>query len=242
MRVRAGSPLNWTHHRARLAADCALLGLACPEESVLLAEIARVAPGESVVKVIVTRGSATRGYAPAGGAATRVVAAFPLPDYPPELGRDGVRVRRCTLILSQQPRIAGAKTLNRLENVLARGEWDDAAIHEGMLCDSARRLIEGTMSNVFVVRGGRVATPDLARCGVVGAQRERVRQWLAAERRECAVRDIEWRELEEAEEVFLTNSLIGIWPVVQFDHRRWKPGPIARALQARLEQDDAQAL
>jgi 4-amino-4-deoxychorismate lyase len=231
--------LNWKHHYRRLAADCALLGLALPEEKLLLDEIARVAPETgATVKVIVTRGAAGRGYAPTAGGATRVVAAFPLPPYPPGLAIEGVRIRRCALILSQQPRLAGAKTLNRLENVLARGEWDDPAIHEGMLCDGARRLIEGTMSNVFLVRGGRVATPDLARCGVIGAQRERVRELLAAEKRVCDVRDIEWRELEEAEEVFLTNSLIGIWPVTQFEHRRWRVGPITRALQERLANDD----
>src|SRR5690606_11828021 len=118
---------------------------------------------DAVAKVIVTRGSSRRGYAPrAGGPARRIVAAFPLPPVDAGQARDGIRVRRCRLVLSEQPRLAGAKTLNRLENVLARGEWDDAAIAEGLLCDGAGNVVEGTMSNLFVVAAGRVATPDLS--------------------------------------------------------------------------------
>ena len=50
-----------------------------------------------------------------------------------EAATEGVRVRRCHLALAQQPRLAGAKTLNRLENVLARSEWDDPVIAEGLI-------------------------------------------------------------------------------------------------------------
>jgi 4-amino-4-deoxychorismate lyase len=235
MLVRDGRPLNWKHHFRRLLADCEKLRLAAPDERGVLAEIAYIAPGDATVKLIVTRGVAARGYAPAESVPTRLVMAFPPPDYPAELARDGVRVRRCALVLSEQPRLAGAKTLNRLENVLARGEWNDAAIREGLLADAAGRLVEATMSNVFIVREGRVATPDLARCGVRGAQRERVLELL-----ECTVRDVGIDELDGADEVFLTNSLIGVWPVSRFEDRRWTPGPVTRRLQALIERDDAQ--
>jgi 4-amino-4-deoxychorismate lyase len=239
--VRAGRPLNWRWHWRRLAADCRTLGLEAPAESVLLAELGRVAAGDAVAKVIVTRGAATRGYAPRPGPGTRVVSAFPPAGYPAELARDGVRARRCALTLSEQPRFAGAKTLNRLENVLARGEWDDPAIAEGLLGDAAGRVIEGTMSNLFVVRAGVVATPALTRCGVIGAQRERARELLRAAGHECVERDIPWSELEGADEAFLSNSLIGIWPLAALGERRWAVGPVARQLQQLIERDDARA-
>jgi hypothetical protein len=94
-------------------------------------------------------------------------------------------------VLSEQPRLAGAKTLNRLENVLARSEWDDAAIAEGLLADAAAAVIEGTMSNLFVGARRRVVTPDLSRCGVVGAQRERVRELLAGAASAVEVADLD---------------------------------------------------
>ena len=239
--VRGGRPLNWTWHARRLASDCAALRLEPPEEAQLLAELRQVAPADATAKVIVTRGAAVRGYAIGAGRPTRIVAAFPPVVHPPEAARDGVRVRRCALVLSEQPRLAGAKTLNRLENVLARSEWHDPGIAEGLLGDARGHVIEGVASNLFVVRGGAVATPKLERCGVVGAQRERVRELLAHAHAEVAERDIEWAELDHADEVFLTSSLVGAWPVTTFESRHWPVGAVTRRVQALIEEADARA-
>lgn len=240
MRVQAGHPLNWARQFRLLRRDCGLVGLECPAEGVFLEEIRRVAPGEAVAKVIVTRGASGRGYAFAEDLeANRIVVAYPALPPAPEAERDGVRVRRCGLALAIQPRLAGVKSLNRLENVLARAEWRDPAIREGLLADGEGRLVEGTMSNVFLVRGGHLITPELSRCGVAGAQRERVLDLARAESIACEVRDIAFGEVEEADEVFLTNSLIGLWPVAAFEARRWSPGPVTRRLQRLVEQEDA---
>jgi 4-amino-4-deoxychorismate lyase len=238
--VRAGRALNWNWHWTRLGLDCGKLRLPLPDEATLLAEIRRVAPRDATVKATITRGAAGRGYAiPPAATPTRIVAAYAPPDYPADFAALGVRVRRCHLALAQQPRLAGAKTLNRLENVLARSEWDDPAIAEGLLADGEGRVIEGTMSNLFVVAAGRVCTPDLARCGVVGAQRERVRELLGEEKVHCEERDLRWTDVLAADEIFLTNSLIGVWPVRQVDERAYAPGPIAARLQRLIERDDA---
>jgi 4-amino-4-deoxychorismate lyase len=239
LRVSAGRPLNWGRHCERLRADCALLGLTAPDEALLRAELARVAPGEAIAKILVTRGAGGRGYAlPSGVAATRVVAAFEAPP-PTRRASEGVRVRRCALVLSEQPWLAGAKTLNRLENVLARAEWDDPDIAEGLLCDAAGRVVEGTMSNVFAVRAGVLATPALTRCGVAGAQRARVLEMLDAKGVRCEVRDMPFEELAGADEVFLTNSVIGAWPVTRIAERELAAGPVTRAVQRHIEEDDA---
>jgi 4-amino-4-deoxychorismate lyase len=240
MRIRDSRPLNWQWHWTRLALDCAKLRLDTPDERELLAEIARVAPGEAVVKAVITRGASARGYSIKPGISpTRIVTSYPLPSYAPSLAAQGVRVRRCHLVLAQQPRLAGAKTLNRLENVLARSEWDDPAIDEGLLADAEGRVIEATMSNVFIASRGRVFTPDLSRCGVVGAQRERVRELLRSEQVHCEETDLRWTDIAAADEIFLTNSLIGVWPVRQVDERAYAPGPVAARLQRLIEDDDA---
>jgi 4-amino-4-deoxychorismate lyase len=240
--TRSGRPLNWGHQYRLLARDCALLGLPCPGESLLLEEIARVAPRDSIAKVMVTRGAAGRGYAwTEDFEATRVVAAWPEVPATPEAAADGVRVRRCDLALAIQPRLAGVKSLNRLENVLARAEWHDPAVREGLLADTEGRLVEGTMSNIFLSTGGALVTPSLARCGVEGSQRARVLELAAADGIACEVRDATFDELDRADEVFLTNSVIGLWPVAAFGGRRWAPGPLARRLQRLLEEHDARA-
>jgi 4-amino-4-deoxychorismate lyase len=238
--VHGGRPLNWRWHRIRLEADCRTLGLAVPDEATLRREIAETAPGDATVKVIVTRGAATRGYAiPAEVVPTRIVMAFPPPSYPAGHAASGVAVRRCELVLSEQPRLAGAKTLNRLENVLARSEWHDPALAEGLLGDAQGRVIEATMSNVFIVRQGALATPALERCGVVGAQRERIRELARGAGIECVERPIPWNELVEADEAFLANSLIGIWPIARYEHRHWVVGEVTKRMQALIAADDA---
>ena len=240
--VRAGRALNWGRQYLRLAADCAQLGLEVPAEPLLAQELARVARGDATAKVVVTRGVAPRGYAiPAQARPTRIVMAFAAAAHPQQHAEEGVTVRRCSLVLAEQPRLAGAKTLNRLENVLARSEWDDPEIAEGLLGDARGNAVGGTMSNLFIVAGGRVATPDLARCGVVGAQRERVREGLRGEGIECEMRDVRWDELMAADEVFLTNSLIGAWPVARLETRRWGVGPVTRRVQRLIAADDARA-
>ena len=238
--VRKGRALNWRWHQARLEADCEKLRLPAPDDAVLRAEVARVATGDATVKVTITRGQAGRGYAvPTAVHTTRIVSSHPPPEHPADWAREGVRVRRCHLVLAQQPRLAGAKTLNRLENVLARSEWDDPAIAEGLIADAEGRVIEGTMSNLFIAAGGRVFTPDLARCGVVGAQRERVRELLRRERVHCEERDLRWTDVLAAEEIFLTKSLIDVWAVRQVDERAYSPGPLATRVRDWIERDDA---
>jgi 4-amino-4-deoxychorismate lyase len=238
--VHGGRPLNWVNHHARLAADCRALGLACPESERLAAEIAAVAPGEAAVKIIVTRGVAGRGYAiPNDARATRLVAAFDPPAYDPRLAVEGIRVRLCTLRLALQPRLAGVKSLNRLENVLARSEWRDSAVHEGLLCDSEGRVVEATQANLFVVHKGHLVTPRLDRCGVAGAQRDRVRQLAASLAEHCDEVDLGIDDVMKADEVFLTNSLIRLWPVREIDGRAYRPGPVARVIREAIIAQEA---
>ncbi len=240
--VREGRPLNWSRHHRLLVRDCGMVGIDPPDPGLVLDEIRRLAPRDATVKVIVTRGSSGRGYAYAEDLApTRIVVAYPSLPVTPEPAQQGICARRCDLVLGEQPRLAGVKSLNRLENVLARAEWRDPAIREGFICDAAGRVIEGTMSNVFLVRAGTVATPGLTRCGVIGAQRERVRDLLAAQGIACAERDVPFAELAGADELFITNSVIGIWPVVRLGTWARPPGPLTRLVQALVAADDAAA-
>jgi 4-amino-4-deoxychorismate lyase len=243
--VVAGRPLHWRRQYAKLAADCAAIALSCPDEP-LLREALRQACSDAadahVAKIIVTRGEGPRGYAYAHDAApTHIVSAAPRVAYPPEYAANGVRVMRCRLTLSHQPALAGIKHLNRLENVLARAEWRDRAIAEGVLCDAADNVIGGTMTNLFVAHGAELATPSLARCGVAGVTRDRVMDAARAHGVTCAVRDIAWSELLQADELILTNTLAGAWPVRKIDGRTFQVGPLARMIQSWLEHDDQES-
>lgn len=239
LRTHAGQPLWWRDHYAKLAADCAALALACPDEAGLHAEVCRVADaGQGVVKLIVTRGSGARGYAPpVAQAATRVVLATPLPQHAqPEAATD-VTARWCALRLAWQPRLAGIKHLNRLENVLARTEWDDPAIFEGLLCDSGGAVISGVMSNLFWVKAGELFTPDLSQCGVAGVARARLLRAAGRHGIRTHIGRLPPDAILAADEVMLCNSIIGVRRIARLDGVTWSPAGWTDTLNTILYED-----
>jgi 4-amino-4-deoxychorismate lyase len=235
--VENGTPRFWRRHLARLSAGCARLGIEPPTGMQLLDDARQLVAGvdRGVLKLIVTRGCGGRGYHPADAATpTRIAQLHPWPDYPEHCGRSGVRVRLCRLRLGHAPALAGIKHLNRLEQVLARVEWSDPAIMEGLLLDEAGCLVGGTMSNLFIIRDGVLMTPALDRCGVAGVLRTVVLELAAGLPVPVQVGGLGLDALRVADEVFLTNSLIGIWPVTSFEDRRYPRGVQTRRLQERL--------
>lgn len=240
LRVERGRPRCWSRHYRKLARDCAALGLALAPPELLAGEVAQVAAGaDCAVRITVTRGSGERGYAPPRAAQpTRVVMAAALPSYPPEYATAGVRVRVCETRCAAQPRLAGLKHLNRLENVLARAEWDDPAVAEGLMLDAEGNLVGGTMTNVLIAEGAALATPELSRCGVAGVARERVLEAAQAQGVACRVEPIGLERLLAAEEVILVNSLIGAWPVRALGDRGWRPGQWSARVREWLAGDE----
>jgi 4-amino-4-deoxychorismate lyase len=238
--VRDGEPQFWLRHMARLQAGCHQLGIAQIDEQQLRREADSLIQGAEsaqgtlcVLKIIISRGEGTRGYRPDPAAVpTRIIQLHAWPNLP-ALG-DGVRTTVCTLRLGTNPQLAGIKHLNRLEQVLARAEWSDADIAEGLLFDHAGRVIEGTMSNLFLVFDGALATPDLSRCGVAGIMRGIVLEIAEQQGLAVSVRDISKAELFQADELFLCNSLIGIWPVLAVDSNRYATGAVTARLQSLL--------
>lgn len=223
-------------HLARLHHGADRLGLPLPDMGELRAMLEQAARehAEGVLKLIVTRGSGGRGYLPPEEGEPSVI----LLRYPPvdaESLQAPVVARLCELRLSRQPRLAGIKHLNRLEYVLARAEWRDPAIGEGLLMDEQGWLVEGVVSNLFIVREGRLLTPALDQCGVAGVMRAQV-----IEHARCAGFEVEERllgmhDLLGADEAFLTNSLTGIRPLVELrGHRDWPAGDVTTRLQRGL--------
>ena len=84
------------------------------------------------------------------------------------------KAKVCDFRYSQNSTLAGIKHLNRLEQVLARSEWTDSTISEGIVMDSDNYVIEGTMSNIFCIIGETLFTPDLSLCGIDGVVREKI--------------------------------------------------------------------
>jgi 4-amino-4-deoxychorismate lyase len=233
-----GAPRFLELHLERLASGCARLGLASPESGALEAEVRRLAreSPRSIIKVLLTRGAAVaRGYAPTGAEQpTRITLRYAWPEEDPSLAHEGVRVRVARGRLGENPALAGIKHCNRLEQVLARAEWTDPTIAEALLYSSSGALISGTMSNVFLVRDGTLCTPRLDRCGVAGIMRRVVLAAVAQAGFAAEERTLGSGDLAAAEELFLTNALMGVRPVRELEGRALSVGVVTRAVQERL--------
>lgn len=238
LRAAHGKALYWPQHFLKLQHDCAALGMTCPDEALLCTELDQLLAQHSdgVVKLIVTRGEGVRGYAPPVCASpTHLWDISLLPNYPLKWTTQGIQVHLCSLRLSAQPRLAGVKHLNRLENVLAAAEWNEAEIAEGLLLDVEGNVIGGTRSNLFLVSQEQLITPDLSRCGVAGVQREQVMAWALQHGISLQVRDVALEEVLHADELFLVNSVIGLWSVRELAQQHWSDFTTARQVRQYLE-------
>lgn len=213
----------WQLHWQRLSEGCERLFLPLPNEIELLAEIENVllGIGKEIVKIIISRGIATRGYAFDEISPTRVVSAYDWPELSSDNEKKGVELFVCKTAIAKQPALAGIKHLNRLENILARHEWQDRTIAEGLMLDTDKNVIEGTMSNIFMVKNKQLHTPDLANCGVNGISRHRIMQKAKEKKIPLLIENLSIEEFKSADEVFICNSLIGIWPVKKIDDQNF---------------------
>jgi 4-amino-4-deoxychorismate lyase len=201
------------HHLDRLFDGCRRLAIKAPPAGALRRELTQAAAsrGDGILKLLVTRGSGSRGYRPSGHErVTRILTLHALPRSVSAESLPAARVRLCTTPLSTNPRLAGLKTLNRLDSVLARTEWRDERIWEGLMADVDGNWVCGTMSNLFLRRGATLLTPRLDRCGVAGVMRRWVIETAAVVGLRAVIRRIRWQDFRSAEEVFMSNAVIGL--------------------------------
>lgn len=242
--VVGGRPALLDEHLERLQQDAARLGLPTPDGGALAAEardLARHAPGCGVLKILLTAGSGGRGYLrPEPVCLRRILSLHPRPPYPQWHWDTGIPVAVTDVRLAEQQMLGGIKHLNRLEQTLARRAWSQGDWGEGLVRDAGGHVIEGTMSNVFAVRNGRLVTPALSRCGVAGVMRGAIMRHLLDQSRPVAETSLSTFDLASADEVFVCNSVVGVWPVTRIGET---PAPGRGEVIASLQEwIDAEAL
>lgn len=229
----------WNEHYQRLLTGCKILDIQCPTEQSLkkgIEKLRHLNPDvkSAVIKIIVTRGDSERGYrSPEELESNVVILLSTYPDYPAACWNEGVKVKKCETVLSSQQQLAGLKHLNRLEQVLARQEWADE-YQEGLMSDLKGDIIEGVMSNVFIVEKGTVRTPLIKHAGVKGIMRNIVLKLCEAHGIMVVEDEISFEQVLAADEVFLTNSIIGIWPVKQITKQTYMTGLITKNIMKLL--------
>ncbi len=235
--ARDGRAVFLERHLERLSTGCVRLHIPFPGAELLRFELKQLCDSSdrAILKIIVTRGSGGRGYRqPEVIEPSRVLSLHPYPDYPETYQQLGVVARFCTSRLGLNPALAGIKHLNRLEQVMARSEWTDPTIQEGLMLDISGHVIEGTMTNLFYIKNNSLYTATLANSGVAGIMRGIIMA-LAAEQSVPVIEHLYTQdELLAADELFVCNSIIGIWPIKQIGTTHFSVGPITRNIQSWL--------
>lgn len=230
MRVHAGTLPLWSRHRARLLDGARRLGLVLPPIEVIEAHIREAIAGidSGVLKLLVTRGSGGRGYAPpAVPVSTWMLALHPLPSIPKSA--TGLRLHWCQTRLAVHPLLAGIKHCNRLEQVLARTECEQAGRDEGLMQSTASDVVCATSANLLVLHGERWVTPAVDECGIAGV----CRGWLV-EQGLVEVGRLASHEVETADALALCNAVRGILPVLSLGAIEYPHHQALAALRAQL--------
>lgn len=207
-------------HLKRLQWGCNRLKITGLDETVLRQEISLISKdiSDCILKIIITRGSGGRGYSAQGlNSPTRILSLHTIPERIDYYRNSGINIQYCTTQLSHNPHLSGFKTLNCLEQVLARSELTND-YQEGLVSDIQGNIIEGTMSNLFLIVGDQVITPLLTQCGIQGIMRAYIMSLLAKENIELVERNVSVGDINHAKRIFFTNSVIGLWFVNNIDN------------------------
>jgi 4-amino-4-deoxychorismate lyase len=230
--------IRWLdYHFERLERGCRRLAIEPPDRTIVRAEIDAHGrrSGRAVVKLVVTRGPGERGYRPPDAPKpTRIVGFLGWPEIPSSHYTRGIRVRVCTLRLGVSPALADLKHLCRLEQVLAQLELRGHDVEQGLLLDATDHVVGGSSSNVFAVRGDELATPAVTRNGIAGVMRRVVLETAPLVGLAPREADLTLDDLNDADELFVTNALIGIWPIARLDERAFARGPATVRLMRHL--------
>jgi branched-chain amino acid aminotransferase len=249
MRVKGGTVLRLERHLSRLRTGAAVLGLPpLPEDEDLTGAIARTLAAngltEAAVRLTISRGIPKhRGLLPEPESSpTLVVHIEPFTGYSAELYDRGVRAVISGIRRNEHSPLARVKSLNYLDNVLARREAKARGADDALLLNTAGDLACASAANLFLLLDGTLVTPSVASGVLPGTLRELVVTQLALRAGlEVSERAVRPEEVRASEEAFLTNALMGIVPLTEVNTLpigTGVPGPVCRRLRAELKKSE----
>lgn len=227
--VHAGKPIWWNEHWQRMLRGAHVLGIPAPDEKPVFDAARKLLQRhpDGVLKILLTRGSGGRGYAAPEHPSPKLI--ITMHDRPAPVSNP-VCLRWCDTRLACQPLLAGIKHLNRLEQVLARNEWQDASIFDGLMCDTSNNVVCTTFANVFAKIGGEWFTPKTDQAGIAGIARAWVLKNLSGVQEAHLPRP----RFEQVQAIFICNAVRGILEVNRFGAIELPADPDISDLQNRL--------
>ncbi|MDA7746580.1 aminodeoxychorismate lyase [Psychromonas sp.] len=234
IKIESGHVVDWTLHLERLKEGAQRLffpqvdWLQLQQEIFDSAETIKAHP-HYVLKVILTRGSGGRGYSAQGcEQPTRIISLSAFPEMYFQWQKNGIAIVQCETQLGRNKQLAGLKSLARLEQVLIKQELASKGALEGLVCDEFGHVIEACSANIFVFLNGHWITPKLDYCGVAGVMRKRILKHASIDVTE---QNITVNDIKQASSIFLSNALMGIVPIVQYEDKRYSTEQLQRIIE-----------
>lgn len=244
MRAYEGVVFLMDGHLSRLYRSSAMIGLVPPQNISQIKTAINETLLANTLRNAYIRLSISRGYGPIGldpalcKKPTFVIIAEEMKDYPKTLYKKGVKIiiakTRRNLKDAINPQI---KSLNFLNNILAKIETKETRAYEAIMLNSADLLAEGTISNLFFYKEGIFCTPSV-KCGILDGITRKIILELAA-REGLSVREGEYtrEDLYKADEVFITNTTMEVMPVCQVDEVKYAAGNTAKLLHKAYKRE-----
>lgn len=239
-----GTPLYLEFHLQRLQRGLDVLGIPdCLREAGRQLEAAADDIGNrhwdwAALRLTVARAPGPRGYAPGEPGPPRILITASCLERDCSRLSNAAALAQSSIRLAAQPALAGIKHLNRLEQVLAADEVRRAGADEGLMLDSSGGVACVVAGNLFMVRDGVLCTPLLRDCGIAGTRRRLVMErWAPALDIPVSEVPLTSEDLEDAQEVFYTNSLVTLCPVASVAGKHWTNHPVCEALFNRFREE-----
>ena len=234
--VRGGKARFVERHRARLLTGLMRLGIdpGCvdglePRIAAFLGSRSRT--GHGVLKLFVTRPAGERGYRPPERGRPRLRMHY---DESEPTAAATISLGVATLRLARQPRLAGMKHLNRLEQVLAAREAMASHYDDLLILDSEGFVVCATAANLFFVSSDVLHTPAMTHAGIIGVMRELVVEAAGAENIELDCGEYRLSDFLASDEIYISNTLTGLRSVSSLLGGPRSAGPVFRKLCQRL--------
>jgi 4-amino-4-deoxychorismate lyase len=212
---RSGIIQLFDNHIERLKEGCVVLNIGFIDWKALKQQIIEISASleNTVIKVIISRGSGGRGYSPVGAEQpVSILSLHTMPTHYDIWRNEGIRLGLSDVKLSRQALWQGTKHLNRLEQVLVK-QYSDNSIDDQLVCDTDNMVIETSVANIFWQVENQWFTADLHESGVCGVMRNHVLDVLSQNNRQVQVVRAHYSMLTYASDIFICNSLMALVPV-----------------------------
>ena len=244
IRFYNGKVFRLEEHMDRLYKSAAAIGLSIPLDSSALTEalletVRRNELTDGYIRLVVTRGKGDLGLSPWNcPKPTIIIIAAKITLYPQESYEKGLKVVTCaTRRIAHGALSPMVKSLNYLNNIMAKIEASHAGAGEGLMLNEQGLVAECTGDNIFVVSGGKITTPPISSGALAGVTRAVAIQIAGELGLEVSEPQMTRYDIYTADECFLTGTAAEVIPVVECDGRPiglGKPGPITKDLLTRF--------